>query len=182
MVYKYKITFLNQLANAWSIFALFAGFVGLGIYQTYVKHYEITSTIVIYLVIFLSQLVPLIIIHVNYLKVNKKDTLEYDSKNQQMCFKHDDIECRFNLNDIIHVTRFASFRFFKKGPNFLAWDTYNHSVIELEDGKKITITSLLIVNLQIPIDKSKIEIHEDIFRLAKGLSFQDPGESTKYFG
>jgi len=48
-----------------------------------------------------------------------------------------------------------------------AWEGYNHSYIYLKNGKRFTITSLLVPDLNLPIEKEKIIVKENLYRLAK---------------
>lgn len=99
-------------------------------------------------------------------------SLTYDSEAEQICFTHRKITFSFNVDKIKKVTRHVSFRYYAKGPQILAWDTYNHSIIELYSGETVIITSLLIPDLDLPVSKDKIIIERDIFRLVKEQSLQ----------
>jgi hypothetical protein len=110
---------------------------------------------------------PAIIIHINYYLINRGDTLEYSSGQKIISINHRGIATTFHLNDIDFIKKSISFNEEAHRSSVVAWDGYNHSVIHLKNGNVFTITSLLVQNLDLPIEKEKIIIKRNIYRLAK---------------
>lgn len=117
-------------------------------------------------VLFLIWVLPLICLHLNYYFVNKGYILMYDFENREITIKHEGRSNKFQLDDIDRVVRSVSFNLAANRAGFLPWDMYNHSVIYLKNGQKFIITSLLVPNLNIPIDSSRITIKQNFYRLA----------------
>lgn len=107
------------------------------------------------------------IIHINYYLVNRGDVFEYPEGEKEITIYHKGIKTTFNLDDIDRLERSMSWN---KAANrfFIAtWEGYNHSDIYLKDGRRFTVTSLLVPDLNLPLEKDKIIIKENFYRLAK---------------
>lgn len=113
---------------------------------------------------------PPLIIHWNYYRINKNDLFEYDPLNQRVTINYKGKDHMFVFGDIVLVERFMSHPFAENRVQYLPWDSYNHSIIHLEDGKRFVITSLLVPNLELPIDSEKIKIKKTWYKLAPRLS------------
>ena len=110
---------------------------------------------------------PAIIIHINYYLINRGDTLEYSSDKKTIIITHRGIPTTFHLNEINFIKKSISFNEEAHRSSVVPWDGYNHSIIHLKNGNILTITSSLVQNLDMPIEKEKIIIERNIYRLAK---------------
>lgn len=109
---------------------------------------------------------PAVIIHINYYLVNRGDMLEYSIDQKQITITHRHIPMSFHLSDIDFVEQSISYNQAAKRSSVLSWDGYNHSIIHLKNGYIFTVTSLLVQDLDLPIEEEKIKVKTNIFRLA----------------
>lgn len=165
-VYKYKITPLSQLKNAWLIPFMLVLFIPLNYYSG-AMHLDPQETLTISTCCFLLYLIPTAIIHQNYYTTNKNDTLIYNSDSKEFLFTSHCIDYHFLSDDINRVVKHVSLTKY----NRLTQD-YSHMDIELNNGDKYIVTSLLVPGLELPIPKEKVILDRDIFSLAKGNSVQ----------
>lgn len=119
------------------------------------------------IIVFVLFAVPAIIIHINYYLVNRGDALEYSLRRKEIRITHRGISTTFSLDDIEHIERSISFNHAANRSSVLPWDGYNHSVIYLKSGDVFTVTSLLVPNFDLPIEKEKVIIKRNVYRLAK---------------
>lgn len=163
------------MANAQGIILCFAIFAAMYIGVSHTKYDNPGVFIPIFVIIFLLQFIPQILLHINYYRVNKDDVFSFDAVYKNKYFTHENQEKIFNLDDIKNLTLYISINMHTKQPQFLAFDNYNHGIITLKDGTRIIITSLLfggVINLK--IDEEKIEVKASHYRWAKGQSVQLP--------
>lgn len=123
--------------------------------------------------LFFLQAAFTIVIHINYYHLNKGDELQYDSVNRVFVFKHHGDVLKYSVDNIQKVTMHKSYALHNKRTQFLAWDDYYHSVIEMASGEKIILSSLLLDgNFPLPVDDDKIVVKQSLFRWARGESYQ----------
>lgn len=117
--------------------------------------------------IFILFTLPALIIHINYYLVNRGDILEYAVQEKEITIYHKNIATTFSLDDIDYIRRSMSWNKAANRSFIAPWEGYNHSYIYLKDGRKFTVTSLLVPDLDLPLEKDKIIIKENFYRLAK---------------
>ena len=164
----FKINFSNHIRSGWLVILgvlICVNFPGILSFLDPGQRYE--DSIFVGITVFVLFVLPAIIIHVNYYLVNKGDVLKYSPERKELSIIHKDRLNTFNLDDIDRVERSMSFNEAANRSSVLPWDGYNHSVIYLKDGEVFTITSLLVTNLELPIEAGKIVIKKNIYRLAK---------------
>lgn len=122
------------------------------------------SHILLGAIIFVFMVAPAASIHLNYYLVNRNDVLSYDPIYREVTIKQRNASSTFKLDDIKCIKRFMS-------PNLAAnralvspCDEYNYSIIILENGKEFIVTSLLLSNLNLPVDHEKLIIKKTLFR------------------
>lgn len=170
----YKINYKSHWANGWQviltlILSVFGPFIGPILWPE--DHPNLF--IIAFGIFFIFQVGPQLALHVNYYLINKNDVLKYDKTYKEFIFVHDDKEIEFNIDDIVNVTFFKSRALVKGYIQIFAWDSYNHCVILLKNGKKITITSLLIGGeVKLPVDASKTQVKMYEYRWAIGPSIR----------
>jgi len=162
----FKVDFKSHVQSASSIlFLLLAGIV-----FTYVMSVKTGDDINVFIwisvVMFIFLGGPSIIIHFNYYIVNKGYVFEYAHYEKEITITHNGQYDSFYIDDIKHVDRFMCYNLAANRSSFVSWDGYNHSVIYLNNGKKFTITSLLVPNLNLPLEENRIIVKRGIYRLA----------------
>ncbi|WP_090890142.1 hypothetical protein [Pedobacter rhizosphaerae] len=116
---------------------------------------------------FIVFALPALIIHVNYYLVNRSDVFEYSDQKKEVTIYHKDVAATFNLDDIDYVQRSMSWNKAAKRSFIASWEGYNHSYIFLKDGRRFTITSLLVPDLELPLEKEKVIVKKNLYRLAR---------------
>ncbi len=132
-----------------------------------IKNESIGSFVDIGIFIFCLLAIPALIIHINYYLVNRGDVFEYFVQKKEITIYHEDVVTTFNLDDIDYVQRSMSRNKAAKRSFVAPWEGYNHSDIYLKDGRRFTVTILLIPDLELPLEKGKIIVKENLYRLAK---------------
>ena len=119
-------------------------------------------------IVFLIEFIPQLSLHLNYYFVNNGDVLRYNTISKEICFIHQNNEFKFHIDDIAEVILYQSVALKKKTFPMNTWDDYNHAVLTLNTGTKITVTSLMVgAEVVIPVDDSKVKVMTNIYRWAK---------------
>lgn len=110
-----------------------------------------------------------LMLHLNYFLVNKRDVFSYDFDKQTFSYSHGDKTISFLIDEINNINHYKSFAFHKKNIQLLSWDSYHHFVISLNNGDKVTLTSLLLgeKNKEILFPPDKVRNKLNLFRWAQ---------------
>jgi len=136
----------------------------------YVKNLEPESLTWVSGIMLIIGVPPPLALHLNYYFINKGDVFGYMFQERTIVFTHKGETSTFTLDEIDHIERFMSFNFAAGRSSFLAWDDYNHTVIYLKNGQKFVVTSLLVYNLNLPLEGKKIIVKKGFYRWAKAVS------------
>lgn len=167
MIYTYNISFKNHVKNSWTILIYFIVSLIFPFYMIYRFGSKDTGTyILLATVLFLLFLIPQMIIHLNYYFVNKGDVLFYDPDHRKITIDRKGVSHSFSFDDIDFIEWNTSYPLAENRSQWLPWDSYNHSIIKLKNGRKFVITSLLIPNMELPITSGKIKLKKSFYRTA----------------
>ena len=108
--------------------------------------------------VFLMFFIPQLILHINYYTKNKGDMFFYDSAGKRVTINHNGESLNFTFDDIELIKRFKSYTIAENRMQWFPWDSYNYSIIRLKSGQEFIVTSLLVPNLDFPIDTQKIRL------------------------
>lgn len=163
----FKVDFKNHVKSGWLIIlgALISSIFPYGL--SVIKHIDIDSVLWIGPFMFLVTALPAIVVHVNYYTINRGDIFQYFYQEREIAFIHKGKSTTFSLDDIDYITRYMSYNQAANRAFIGPWEGYNHSYIHLKDGQVLTITSLLVPNLRLPIQGDKIVIKKGFLWLAK---------------
>lgn len=166
---KHKITIANHLNNASLILlgVLICMLFPYGMHMFYPNE-DIVVFIWCGISIFIVFTLPALIIHINYYIVNSGDVFEYAHQEKEITINHKGVATTFHLDEIVLLERSMSWNKAAKRSFVAPWEGYNHSYIHLKDGRHFTVTSLLVPDLDLPLEKEKIIVKENFYRLAKG--------------
>lgn len=162
----YKVNLTSHLARGSNLLLGIAICIAFPYVMAHLKQESIDSFTWIAVLGLIIWGAPGLIIHVNYYMVNKRDVLTYDVQERKITLLHQEVTTTFVMEDIVRVDRFMSFNKAAGRADFAPWDGYNHSDIYLKNGQKITITSLLVPDLNLPIGGDRINVKTGIYRLA----------------
>lgn len=156
-MFTYKICLDHHFKNAWTILIYLVIFSVLPIYM--INRFgseDILVFVQLSVVVFLVFFIPQLILHINYFMRNKGDVFFYDPTGQKITLNHKGESVSFSFRDIELVKRFKSYPLAENRMQWFPWDSYNYSVIRLKGGQEFIVTSLLVPNMDLPIDSDKI--------------------------
>ncbi len=69
----------------------------------------------------------------------------------------------FTFDDIDWIERNKSFALAADWYQWMPWDNYNYSVIHLKNGQQFVVTSLLVPNMDLPLEENKIKLRKRFY-------------------
>ncbi|MCH7415700.1 hypothetical protein MM213_19525 [Belliella sp. R4-6] len=114
-------------------------------------------------VVFMIFLIPQLILHINYYRQNNGDVFIYDPLDQRIVINTKGESASFSFNEIELIKRFKSYPLAENRIQWFPWDNYNYSIIQLKNGQQFIITSLLVPNMDLPIDSGKIKLKKSFY-------------------
>lgn len=167
-MYRYKITLKHHIQNSWTIWIYI---IGLSLLPLYMRdRFGEEDRMMYYAISFgllTTVLLPQIIVHLNYYLVNKGDTFVYEPSKRSISIEHRGFTETFNFEDIDRIERYMSYPFSENRMQYFPWDGYNHSYVYLKNGNSYVITSLLVPNIDLPINRNKVKIKRNFYRIAR---------------
>ena len=163
----FRVNFISHIKSGWLIIlcVIISSIFPYGL--SVIKHININSVLWIGPFMFLVMGLPAIVVHANYYIVNHGDIFQYFYQEREINFIHKGKSFTFSLDDIDYVERFMSYNQAANRAFIGPWEGYNHSYIHLKNGRVLTVTSLLVPNLRLPIQGDKILIKKGFLWLAK---------------
>lgn len=165
MTYRYDITLKHHFKNAWGILIFIIGF-SLGPYYLKYRHGEEydDSYNIVFFAAFLLFFIPQLIVHLRFYWMDKGRTLYYTPTQQQISLViNNDCIIDFSFDEIALIERNKSIPFAENRMLWLPWDSYNYSVIHLTNGQRFVVTSLLVTNMDLPLEESKIKLRKRFY-------------------
>jgi hypothetical protein len=169
---NYKIVFKNHLLHVFPMVIIVLITLAIGYYMSIINYG--TPPYSIYTIWLGFHIVPTAFLHLNYLLVNNRSTVQYESTTRNVQFTSKTDKVSFFLEEIKYARVVKSFALNKGNMQLLSWDSYNHMIIELENGTQIVLTSLLMgIHNPLPIPEEKITVEMNLFRWVnrKGIRF-----------
>lgn len=112
---------------------------------------------------FLLFFIPQLILHMNYYMKNKGDIFYYDPSGQSITINHKGECASFSFGDIQLLRRFKSYPLAENRMQWFPWDNYNYSIIQLKNGQEFIVTSLLVPNMDLPIDSGRVKLNKRFY-------------------
>ncbi|MEB2779595.1 hypothetical protein U3A58_04255 [Algoriphagus sp. C2-6-M1] len=163
-MFTYKISFEHHFKNSWPILIYL---IGSFILPFYMKNRFGSGDTWIFVqlsaALFLLFFVPLLILHINYYSRNKGDIFFYDPIGQRITINRKGESVSFSFSDIELIKRFKSYPLAENRMQWFPWDSYNYSVIRLKGGQEFIVTSLLVPNMDLPIESRKIKLKKTFY-------------------
>lgn len=164
---KYKINFRSTFSHLNSILIF-------GIIAVVINVVKLPDDSIIYNslnlinILIISQTLICIILFVNYLSVNINDEFQFDEVYGKYIYTHNGETIVFYTRDIEKIEIYKSIpKHTKKGFHYLFWDDYFHYVFYLNNGNRITITSLLVLQeLKLTLSCDRINNKVNVLRWA----------------
>jgi hypothetical protein len=98
----------------------------------------------IFLVIFLLDILPTLVVHVQYWLANRNSVLTISKELHQLTYSDKFQMLSYSLDDIIKLLHVASFG----GGSWYSFSEYRYFRITFSDGKEIVITSLMVKDVK----------------------------------
>lgn len=164
-MFTYKISLGHQIKHLWVIVYYALVIVGGSFFISYSRYgfIDYAKILVIATVAFLLFFIPLLILHINYYMRNKGDIFFYDPTGQKITINHKGESVSFSFRDIELIKRFKSYPLSENRMQWFPWDSYNYSVIRLKGGQEFIVTSLLVPNMDLPIESEKIKLKKTFY-------------------
>lgn len=164
-IQEYKPSLKHHWENAKSVIFYIIGLVAFPAYMIYRFGTEDTEVFTRYAIIgFSIFFIPQLILHLRYYYVNRGYVFYYfpfESKIKIRATTGEETE--FHLNDIKQVHYFKSFPQAENRMQWLATDSYSFARIYLKNGKQFLITSLVVPNMNLPLEKEKIRLSKTLY-------------------
>jgi hypothetical protein len=106
---------------------------------------------------------PMLILHLQYYFQNRHDKFEYDQLSGEIVYQRGDSKLTFRVEEILKITVHKSRPLAEGRTPILIWDEYNYAVIELKDGQKIKLSSLLVNELDKVLKFENTEIKKTLY-------------------
>ncbi len=164
MTYKYKITLSNHVKNVSPILIAVIGFSLMPVYLNNKYGDEDFHLYVLVCTIgLLLFLVPQLIIHLRYYWLNDGREFSYNPLKRHLAILVNGKNNEFSFDDIELMERNKSLALAGITYHWMPWDGYNYSVIRLKNGQQFVVTSLLVPNLDLPIEESKVKVRKRFY-------------------
>jgi hypothetical protein len=161
----YKVTFRNSLSHFYPV--IFA-FLGIAI-ATFISVFDFGSERlwlyfkVAALIFGTYSILPTLFLHITYQIENWKSELIIDTKNAIAAYSGKGKLIEFKFGEIGRIDVFMTPGLERRAPGWVTWDTYHFLRITLVNSDVIFITCLMANNLEFPIDRSKVKLHQTLF-------------------
>ncbi|MGK6353539.1 hypothetical protein [Parapedobacter sp. DT-150] len=152
------------MKNGWSILIYAVCFYGLTYYLKYrfgIQDMRLYNLICFFA--FLIFFIPQLIIHLTYYWLNEGRIFYYNPSEHHITIRIRGKEYGFNFDDIESVERNKSFALSGVMYQWMPWDNYNYSVIRLKNGQRFVITSLLVPDMDLPLEDKKINLKKRFY-------------------
>lgn len=106
---------------------------------------------------------PKLLIHLNYYFFNKDMVVYYDEVNKQMRVTDKKRDVTFGMGDIKSVIEYKTYPKAENRTTWMPWDDYHYSLVELKNGEQFYFTSLILPNLYLPVNKSKVTLKKRFY-------------------
>lgn len=166
MTYTYTITLGHHFKNARGIIIFIIGFFLLGPYYLMYRHgqEDINSYRIVCLCAFLLFFIPQLIVHLRYYWLDRGKMFYYTPAEDRFAIKHrDGSTFEFSLDEILLIERSKTIPFAEERMLWVPWDSYNYSVIGLKNGQRFIVTSLLVPNMDLPLEPEKIKLRKRFY-------------------
>lgn len=128
---------------------------------------------------FLIFFIPQLVLHLRYYWLNDGYTFYYypNELKIRICTDKGE-ETDFFLDDIDKISYFKSFPLAENRVHWFATDNYSYARIFLKNGKQFLITSLLVPNINFPLEPEKVRLHKTLYAypLKREPSFKEKEE------
>jgi len=165
----FEISINHQIKHLWVIVYYALVIVGGSFLISYSRYGFIdhAKILVIAAVAFLLFFIPQLILHMNFYRKNKGDIFLYDPAGQKITITRKGESASFSFSDIELIKRFKSYPLSEDRMQWFPWDSYNYSIIKLKNGREYTITSLLVPNMDLPIDSKRIKLEKRFYPIVQ---------------
>ncbi len=185
-MYEFKPCLKYHWENAkFSIFYII-GAIAFPIYMVYRFGPEDTDVFIRYALIgFSIFFIPQLLLHLRYYYLNKGYVFYYYPNEWKIKIRTGKgEETEFSLDDVDKIKYFKSKPLAEDRMQWFPWDNYSYARIYLKNGKQFLITSLVVPNMNLPVEAQKIRLRKTFYAypLKKEAPFKEKRvkEERKY--
>lgn len=162
---EFKISFRRQIQLLKSdLIGYLVGIIVLGIFAWNVNNGDIAETSIVLLIALTPLLLPLLVIHLNYLFINRNQTVIIDKDKNSIIICGSGLDRSYSFEDIKYITVFKGvcYKNEKKTKDVLTlvlnapfrvpWSDYGYIEIIFKDKEVLFLTALMIDLKEIPFD------------------------------
>lgn len=163
-MFEYRMCFRQHFQNSWPILIPLIIFLALPFFM--VLKYgmrDIDEFIELAVVGFLIFFVPQLLLHLNYYFINRYTRVKYIPSEEKLLITQRGKTDSFGFDEIKVLKRYKSFPMAENRIEWFPWDSYNYSIVLLKDQRQFIITSLLVPNMDLPLEQSKINLRKTFY-------------------
>jgi hypothetical protein len=144
---KFKITLRQQILMLLPL--ILKNGIAFGIMYYFIGM-ELHTLIIVFLIFFILDILPTLIVHIQYLFKNWKSVLTINNENKKLTYvsRFDNLE--YSFDDILSFQHIASYG---GGTGVYSFGEYRYFKILFKDNKQIIITCLMINNIKTTLEK-----------------------------
>jgi hypothetical protein len=146
-IMKFKITFKEQVLMLLPL--VLKNTIALGLIF-YIFGTETHALIIIFLLFFLLDILPTVILHIQYLFKNWNSELSLNKEKRKLAYVSSTENLEYSFDEILSVHHFASYG---GGTRVYSFGEYRYFKIIFKDNKQIIITCLMINNIKMTLEK-----------------------------
>jgi hypothetical protein len=162
---KYTVNTRSHFRHLWLLLFLLI-FVPIGVHYMMIfkgGDYSNDIRILIGQIFLLVYILPMVLLHLNYYFENKGDYLFYDKAQGAFIYGKNKTETIFDLSDVESITCSKSKTLAEDRSPFFPWDIYNYTKIQLKNGDKLKLSSLLVYELDKEVRFTEIKIKKTFY-------------------
>lgn len=163
MIYKLKTSFSQHVLLLAPLLVRYLFLFGLYFYY-FGFHMPSTPFIVVFIIIFLTDILPALALHIQYLLKNGKSLVSINTETKEIAYKDQRQEYRFSFRDINQLHYYSSYG---RGTGVYSFERYRYYRIVFSNNQnKIFITCLLMNKIEKKLEallETEAEKHLRIF-------------------
>lgn len=146
MGFTFKITMQRQLSQLTWMFVIYSV---IAVLWFGVFHFGWRPPyLYILLVPLVFDILPAVLLHIQYLRVNKGATFTIDKEHRKVYYQSADEDLAYDFDDIVGLEHVASYG----GGAWYSFSEYRYYKITFRDGKVIFITSLMMKDIKVVME------------------------------
>jgi hypothetical protein len=175
LIHKYSV---NKFHIWKGILSSFIIFLGIGLVFHFVRpsainDFGILNYVIVIGSVFLLFVLMELTIYFNYYYFNKGWQLTRYIRENRILIQKGNLSVSVELEEIEFIQQVRSFPFAEERIHWFPTDGYNYSVLNLKNGHKFIVTSLLVPRLELFLESEKIKLKKTFIAYIRESHFKD---------